>query len=318
MESLVALLTTNSSLLALWGALLLHWVLPIPYPLHPIVIWQRLALLIAERVNHPKENPSQRILAGSLAWFLMSGTVLILLFAFSQLVWYQTIFQMTLLWMAIDWQTSAKLAKQFNQAYNLEHKGRCRELLADHVNRNTENLSLLGLGKAGAETLLLGYGRNVIGVLFWYAIGGGIAAIMYRLAIGLARTWSPSREQYRFFGLPAIRIALILDIVPLRLFALLITLGQNAKLAFKGLMQQGENWQLPGPGWLLVATGHKLSLSLGGPAMYNQIKMERPRIGGKIAPASLHLAQIQQLMTSRLWCWIIIESGLLILFHGLA
>ncbi|WP_232604744.1 hypothetical protein [Photobacterium carnosum] len=51
-SAFIASLTTNSSLLALWGALLLHWLLPIPSPLHLLRIWHRLALLITARVNH--------------------------------------------------------------------------------------------------------------------------------------------------------------------------------------------------------------------------------------------------------------------------
>lgn len=61
-SAFIASLTTNSSLLALWGALLLHRLLPIPYQLHPLRIWHQVALLVATRVNHPHENYSQRSL----------------------------------------------------------------------------------------------------------------------------------------------------------------------------------------------------------------------------------------------------------------
>ncbi|SMY37282.1 adenosylcobinamide-phosphate synthase [Photobacterium malacitanum] len=315
-SAFIASLTTNSSLLALWGALLLHWLLPIPHQLHPLRIWQRLALLIATRVNHPHESYSQRLLAGYLAWALMWLTALVLLIAINELVWYSTLFQLTLLWLALDWHHTADLSRQFNHAYNRHDKNHCRQLLAPHINRNTAVLSLLGLGKAGAETIILSYGRHVVGVLFWYAIGGGIGAILYRLAISLARAWSPTRAQYAVFGYPAIRIAAIVDIVPLRLLALLISVGHNSRAVIQGLRQQGEYWHLPGPGWLLVAIGHKLALSLGGPAIYNNIKMQRPRLGGRIAPAALHLSQIQQLITQRLYAWIIVESLLLYFFGG--
>ncbi|PSU46112.1 adenosylcobinamide-phosphate synthase [Photobacterium frigidiphilum] len=311
-----SILLDNASLLALWGALVIHWFFPIPTAIHPIHICQRFAILLADKVNNPNDNYKQRLFSGTLTWALIWATLLILLIALYQLVWVDVLFQLTLLWIALDWRNTAKLSQHFINAYAKEDKVRCRQLLEYPLNRNTQNLSLLGLGKAGAETQLLSYGRLVAGVLFWYAIAGGIGAIMYRVAICLARAWSPSRHQYNIFGLPAVRILAMLDIIPLRILALLITVGNNSKVALQGLIKQGEHWFLPGPGWLLSATGHKLSLSLGGPAIYDNKKMVRPQIGGKIAPAAFHLAQIKQMMTHRLLAWVIIESALLFIFQG--
>ena len=316
MTDTLAVLLDNGSLLVMWGALAMQWLLPIPLPLHPLSIWQQLATLIAVKVNKPDDNRKQQLLSGFLAWSLMWVTVLLLLVALDQLVWIESAFQLILLWLALDWRNTAKFSKRFIRAYSREDKAYCRQLLAATVNRHTQNLSLLGLGKAGAETQLLAYGRLVAGVLFWYLIAGGIGALMYRLAVSLARTWSPTRQRYQIFGLPAVRILAALDIIPLRLFALLICAGNNGKAALRGIARQGENWLLPGPGWLLAATGHKLSLSLGGPAIYDNRKIERPRLGGKIAPAAIHLAQIDQIATNRLLVWIVIQSAVMFIFQG--
>lgn len=316
MTETLAILLDNSSLLVLWGALAIHWLLPIPAQLHPLHIWQQLAVLIADKVNKPDESRKQQLLSGSLAWSLMWLTVLILLIALYQLVWIESIFQLVLLWLALDWRNTAKFSKRFIRAYSREDKAYCRQLLEAPLNRETRNLSLLGLGKAGAETQLLAYGRLVAGVLFWYALAGGIGALMYRLAVSLARVWSPSRQHYHTFGLPAVRILAVLDIIPLRIFALLFCIGHNGKMALQGIIHQGENWLLPGPGWLLAATGHKLSLSLGGPAIYGNRKMERPRLGGKIAPAAFHLAQIDKIANNRLLAWVVVQSALIFIFQG--
>ncbi|MGF1685536.1 cobalamin biosynthesis family protein [Photobacterium japonica] len=316
MNDAIALLTGNTALLAMAGALALQWLLPIPAALHPLGIWRQLSLLLADKVNNPQDTPRQQMQSGLLAGSLMIFTVLIILLCLYQLAWFDLPFHLILLWLALDWRTTAQFSKQFITAYQHEEKPRCRQLLAERLNRHTDNLSLLGLGKAGAETQLLAYGRLVAGVLFWYGLTGGIGALIYRLLISLARTWSPSRQRYQHFGRPLVILLAIMDIVPLRLFAVLISLGRNGKAALKGLAQCGEQWQLPGPGWLLTATGHKYSLSLGGPAIYDNIKMDRPRIGGKIAPAALHLAQIDRLVQHRLWVWVGVQSLLLVLFQG--
>ncbi len=76
MTEILAVLLDNSSLLVLWGALAMHWLLPIPTLLHPLRIWQQLAVLIADKVNKPDESRKQQLLSGSLAWSLMWLTVL--------------------------------------------------------------------------------------------------------------------------------------------------------------------------------------------------------------------------------------------------
>ncbi|KAB1516200.1 cobalamin biosynthesis family protein [Photobacterium damselae] len=305
----------NSSLLIMWGALLLHWVLPIPTAIHPLTIWQRLAVMIAEKVNHSNDSPKQQTLAGSLAWFTLWGLALIFFIALYQLVQLDSVFQLTLLWLALDWRSIDEFGQRFTQAYQQEKKPLCQHLLAPWVHRNVAPLSLLGLGKAGAETLLVGYGRNVVTVLFWYCIGGGLGALLYRLASGLARAWSPTRSQFQFFGQTASKITALLDIVPMRIFSLLLCFGNNGKQALQGLQQQGENWLSPGPGWLLIASGHKLSIALGGPALYHDKKRERPRIGGRIAPAGFHLEQLLLLLRQRLLVWLLLLSITLIIFH---
>ncbi|KLV04379.1 adenosylcobinamide-phosphate synthase [Photobacterium aquae] len=316
MSDAIALVTAYPTLLALWGALALQWLLPIPPHLHPLQVGQQLASAIAAKVIKSDDSPRQQQLSGLLAWCLVWLTPLILLICAYQLVWFEAAFHITLLWLALGWRETSTFSKQFIQAFNREDKTVCRLLLGLRINRQTDSLSLLGLGKAAAETLLLGYGRHVAGVLFWYALSGGIGALMYRLAVTLARTWSPRHPGYQYFGLPAVRLLAVFELIPLRIFAVLICLGRNSKAALSGLASQGENWLLPGPGWLLAATGHKLSLSLGGPAIYHQTKRERPRIGGKIAPAALHLAQIDRIANTRLLIWVLLQSLLLILFQG--
>ena len=118
MTETLAFLLDNSSLLVLWGALAMHWLLPIPTQLHPLHIWQQLAIVIADKVNKPDEPRKQQQLSGSLAWSLMWLTVLILLVALYQLVWIESMFHLVLLWLALDWRSTAKLSKRFIDAYS--------------------------------------------------------------------------------------------------------------------------------------------------------------------------------------------------------
>ncbi|NMS37380.1 cobalamin biosynthesis protein, partial [Vibrio parahaemolyticus] len=105
---------------------------------------------------------------------------LILLIAVKPFVWQIPLYELGLLILALDWRNSETLTKQLVTSISSEDKAQCRALLQPYLNRDTGSLSIVGIGKAGSETLIMGYSRNVIGVLFWYALTGGIGALMYR------------------------------------------------------------------------------------------------------------------------------------------
>ncbi len=301
----------------MWGALLFHLILPIPRTAHPMTLWRMMAEQVASKVNL-HHSYSQSILSGSLAILVMVLPSLVLLIALKPLVWQAPLYELALLLLALDWRSSETLTRQLVKGMSNQDKARCRQQLKPYINRDTSTLSLLGIGKAAAETIIMGYGRNVVCVLFWYALTGGIGAFVYRLIVELARTWSPSRKQYAPFGKPVIQLLAALEIIPLRLFALFIAAGTNLSDVISGMKQQVKSWPLPGPGWLLCSVGHKLRLSLGGPAFYQGTRSERAKIGGRIAPSAIHLAQIQTLLVWRIFAWVVIESLILgLIYHGL-
>jgi adenosylcobinamide-phosphate synthase len=310
-------LFSNGALLVLWGALLFHLILPIPASGHPATLWRAFAKILADKVN-TNSSYSQNVISGSLAWMLMIVPAFILLVALKPLVWQAQLFDLALLLLAIDWRNSEKLGHGLAEALGNEDKKLARSLLAPTLNRETKSLSLLGIGKAGAETLILGYGRNVVTVLFWYGLGGGIGALMFRLISELARAWSPSREEFMPFGLAAIRMLAVFEFLPLRIFSLMIMLGKNTSQVFSQSMIQSKTWPALGPAWLLTSVGNKLELSIGGPAIYGDKKSIRPKIGGRVAPSAIHIGQIQKLLAWRLFIWIGLQSVVMfVIYQGI-
>ncbi len=317
MEDLFAQIYSNGALLVLWSALLCHLVLPFPREAHPAILWHKFAEQLADKVN-TNANYNQSLISGTLAWLLMIVPMLAVLIALKPLVWQPLLFELAFVLLAIDWRNTDKFCAQFITALAREDKPQARTLLNPIINRNTQPLSLLGLGKAGAETLIMSYGRNVVGVLFWYAIAGAIGAFIYRMMVELARAWSPSRQRFNPFGIPAVRAVAVMDFIPLRLFALMIATGQRAQYVFGLLKQQASSWPLPGPSWLIVAVGAKLELSLGGPAIYDGKKAVRAKLGGRIAPSALHIAQLQKLLAWRMLTWLLIQSLFMaIIYQGI-
>ncbi len=314
MNEFISTIYAEGALLIMWGALLLHYILPIPRVSHPAILWHKFAELLAKKVN-TNNSYSQSIISGTLAWLLMIIPALIICIALRPLVWQPQLYELGLLILALDWRNNGLLADKMGKALAKEDKVRARKLLSPFVNRETETLSTVGLGKAGAETIIMGFGRNVVVVLFWFGIFGATGAFIYRLMAELARAWSPSRASFHPFGLPIIRVVAALDYLPLRLFSLLIALGSNGPKALQSIKNQSRSWPLPGPAWLLCSIGGKLELALCGPAIYGERKAVRAKIGGRIVPSSIHLSQIHKLLAWRMMLWILMESLLLFVIH---
>ncbi|MFV0449759.1 MAG: cobalamin biosynthesis family protein [Vibrio sp.] len=314
MNEFISTIYAQGALLIMWGALLLHYILPIPRAAHPAILWHKFAEVLANKVN-TNSSYSQSIISGSLAWLLMIIPALLFCIALKPLVWQPQLYELALLILALDWRNNGLLANKLGKALAKEDKAEARKLLEPFVNRQTSTLSSVGLGKAGAETIIMGFGRNVVVVLFWYALFGATGAFIYRLMAELARAWSPSRSQFNPFGLPIVRTIAVLEFIPLRLFSLMVALGNHSGKALQAIKSQSRSWPLPGPAWLLCAVGGKLELALGGPAIYGEQKIVRAKIGGRIVPSALHLSQIHRLLTWRLFLWIVIESLLLVVIH---
>ncbi|MDR9829952.1 cobalamin biosynthesis family protein [Vibrio sp. FNV 38] len=313
MEDIIKQLYGNGMVLIMWSAILLQLLLPIPRQSHPMELWRRFALLLSDKVN--STNPKQAMLAGWLSVLLMLIPAAILLIALQPLMWQNELYQLGLLLLALDWRNTDALLCNLTTAMANEDKQQARQLLKPWVNRETQALSLLGLGKAGAETYLLAMGRGVIAVLFWYCLFGGIGAFIYRLTVELARVWSPSRQNFLAFGRAAIHLTALLDYIPLRVFSLFILVGHRAKQSTALLKLQHKSWPLPGSSWLLISSAAKYELSLGGPAIYDTQKCVRAKIGGRIAPAAIHLSQLRQLIFSRLIAWVLCASLILTVVH---
>ncbi len=314
MNEFISTVYSDGALLIMWGALLLQYLLPIPRASHPAIIWRKFAEILANKVN-TRSSYSQSIISGTLAWMLMLIPALLVCIALKSLVWQTQLYELALLILALDWRNNSHLVNKIGKALSNENKTYARLLLTPFVNRETETLSTVGLGKASAETIIMGFSRNVVVVLFWYGLLGGTGAFLYRLVAELARAWSPSRQSFHPFGLPSVRVVAVLEFLPLRLFSLLVVMGKNSAKALQAIKSQSRAWPLPGPAWLLCAIGGKLELALGGPAIYDERKVVRAKIGGRIVPSALHLSQIHSLLAWRIFIWIVLESIFLAAIH---
>ncbi|MGL4929121.1 MAG: cobalamin biosynthesis protein [Plesiomonas sp.] len=291
-------------LFVLWGGVALHLLLA-----QPALVLQQgvtlVALRLQQRVLHADNPPFQQQLAGMLSTLLLLIPMAIMLLALAVLVWSEPLFNLLLLWLAFDWARVWPDNQRLRQALHLQQKHTARTLLAEKVQRDTDALSLLGLGKAGAETLLQGYLRGLIHVLIWFVLGGGIAAFLYRLCQLLARVWSPLQPQFHYFGRFAAALVLLAELPGTLLFVLLFIPGKNMLLRLRRMHVQAKAWAYYPIGALYTQVGLTLNIAMGGPLRYRGIRVSRPTLGGQ---NSIQAGQLLALMRQLQWRALIVLS----------
>jgi adenosylcobinamide-phosphate synthase len=159
---------------------------------------------------------------------------------------------------------------------------RARWLTSRIVSRDTANAGEADLAKAGAESLLENGNDAVFGTLFWFLVGGGAGALLFRLANTLDAMWGYRNVRFNLFGRVAARIDDVLNYVPARLTALsyaLLAPGAGCLRALRCWRAQAPAWSSPNAGPVMASGAGALGIRLGGAAVYDGEVERRPLLG---------------------------------------
>lgn len=304
-------------LFAMWAALILHRFYPVPCSINPLIIWHYFAQALSDKVNHSNDPPAQQRLSGILAFCIMLLGSTLLLWALKQLIWLPELFDFLLLWLALGIKPVVEIIGKIEQALLDDDKATARVILSKYLNRDTLSLSSIGIAKSGCEMLIFSYARCFFAILFWYAIAGATAAYLYVLIAHLTRIWATRIDKYAFFGLMSAYIFALIDWLPNRLFAWYLAIGHRGKITFSTMINRCKSNDVHcqalgfGANWLMISCGTKYQISLGGPIIYNNEKINRERFGQPIAPSSIHLALLNQQLKQKALGWVVIQSILM-------
>ncbi|MEZ5691923.1 MAG: adenosylcobinamide-phosphate synthase CbiB [Rickettsiales bacterium] len=158
-----------------------------------------------------------------------------------------------------------------------------RTELAKIVGRDTENLDSSETNKASIETLAESFNDGVVAPLFWACLFGlsGIAA--YK-AINTADSMIGHKtERYRYFGWAAARLDDLLNFIPARLSAILITICHPMLIAKSNLIaKEAKKHASPNSGYPEAAMAYALAVQLGGKRSYDGKEYSAPLIGEEL------------------------------------
>lgn len=259
---------------------------------HPVMWFGALISFFETRLNTPDRTSQQRKLAGVVAMGLLLLAVLIV-----------TIGIRTMLsWLPLSWVLEMLIATVFLAQKEL---GRAvtavsdalrvslaegRDAVSQIVGRDPQALDEAGVARAAVETLAESTSDGVVAPWFFLVLFGlpGIAA--YK-AINTADSMiGHLNERYRDYGWAAAKLDDVVNWIPARLSAMLITAGcffvpgASPSAAWATARRDAKKHDSPNAGWPEAAFAGALGFQLGGPRSYDGELVDLPAFGtGKSA-----------------------------------
>ena len=164
-----------------------------------------------------------------------------------------------------------------------------RENLSRIVSRETADLDEKEIVCATLETMGEGFSDGFFAPLFWFVIGGPVAAVTYKAINTLDSMVGYKNEKYAEFGWAAAKLYDLVNLIPARLAGLVLVLssglsGSSLSGSAQVFLRDGRNHESPNAGIGKAALAGGLQVQLGGPVVYSQGEVDRPFIGDEITP----------------------------------
>lgn len=160
-----------------------------------------------------------------------------------------------------------------------------REAVSHVVGRDPETLDEAGVARAAIETLAESTSDGVVAPWFWLVLLGLPGIALYK-AINTADSMiGHMNERYRDYGWAAAKLDDLVNLIPARLSAVLITMacffvpGASPSKAWQAARRDARKHMSPNSGWPEAAFAGALGLSLGGPRTYDGELVDLPTMG---------------------------------------
>ena len=153
------------------------------------------------------------------------------------------------------------------------------------VGRDVRVLDEHGVARAAIESCAENFSDGVVAPVFWYALAGLPGLLVYKAANTLDSMIGHRSERYLAFGWAAARLDDLLNLIPARLAALLLTAAAALMPAASGrraltvMRRDARGHRSPNAGWPEAAAAGALGLALGGPRRYGDDVVSEPWLG---------------------------------------
>jgi adenosylcobinamide-phosphate synthase len=142
-----------------------------------------------------------------------------------------------------------------------------REQLKRLVSRDVSELNEAQVRESAIESLAENLNDSVVAPLFWFALGGVPAAVLYRFANTADAMWG-YRGRHEWVGKWAARADDALNWVPARITALLLCMAAGRWFGLGVIREQAVRTPSPNGGWPMGVMALLLGVRLGKPDVY--------------------------------------------------
>lgn len=267
---------------------------------HPVIWMGRFITFMEKGVDKRERTPRQRRDAG----IFTLAVLLIVTLAIALLV------QQTLRSMPLGWALEILVATPFLAQKELGRAVEAvstalltslqagREAVSHIVGRDPDTLDEAGVARAAIETLAESTSDGVVAPWFWLVLLGLPGIALYK-AINTADSMiGHMNERYRDYGWAAAKLDDLVNLIPARLSAVLITTacffvpGASPSKAWQAARRDARKHKSPNSGWPEAAFAGALDLSLGGPRTYDGELVDLPTMGdGDTRLGPYHIAR---------------------------
>ncbi|MBE9466417.1 adenosylcobinamide-phosphate synthase CbiB [Dyadobacter subterraneus] len=156
-----------------------------------------------------------------------------------------------------------------------------RKQLSRIVGRDTSQLTAQQIRIAVFETMSENLSDGVIAPLFFYAIGGVPAMMVYKMINTLDSMIGYRSDKYEQFGKFAARLDDVANFIPARITALLMVIVTGNYRGLQFVFKYGNQHKSPNSGYPESALAGILNCRFGGPNVYHGKWVDKPFIGEK-------------------------------------
>lgn len=136
------------------------------------------------------------------------------------------------------------------------------------VGRDTAQLDAPAVARAAIESAAENLSDGVVAPAFWFLIGGLPGVIFYKVVNTADSMIGHRTERHEAFGWAAARLDDVLNWIPARITAVLVSLARMDASALRIAAAQGAKHRSVNAGWPEAAMARVLGLALSGPRSY--------------------------------------------------